>query len=49
MPANAQTRQVEGTEFAFESAELTVEAGRAVAVMLTNAGDVEHQMSAAGR
>lgn len=43
VPANAQTRQVEGTEFAFEPADLTVEVGRPVAVTLTNAGEVQHE------
>lgn len=43
VPAEAQRRQVEGTEFAFAPAELTVETGRPVAVTLTNAGEVEHE------
>lgn len=43
VPADAQTRRVEGTEFAFRPEELTVEAGRPVAVTLVNAGEVEHE------
>lgn len=43
VPANAQTRRVEASEYAFEPADLAVEAGRPVAVTLTNAGQIEHE------
>lgn len=48
VPPDAQRHQVESTEFAFEPAELTIEAGRSVAVTLTNAGEVEHEWELIG-
>ncbi len=42
VPADAQTFTVVGTEFAFDPAEFTVEAGRPVAVTFVNEGAVEH-------
>lgn len=37
-----QTRTVQGSEFSFEPAELTVEAGRPVTVTYENVGQVQH-------
>lgn len=48
VPPDAQTRRVKGSEFTFEPAELTVEAGRPVAVTLVNTGEVEHEWELIG-
>ncbi len=42
VPADAQRVRVIGTEFAFDPAEFSVEAGRPVAVSFANEGSLEH-------
>jgi uncharacterized cupredoxin-like copper-binding protein len=43
IPSDAQTLEVEATEFAFDPAEPEIEAARPVAVTFTNRGDAEHE------